>query len=325
MKHKFFYNIALITLSCFLFAGCIKNEVVKLGDAGKTRVKIAEAPENPFFLDQFTGVKPISLFSIRRDAHTQAELNKPATVTIHLDPAEIAAYNTAHGTDFELLPDSLYTLGQGITSTGGGNYTVSFAAGEFSKDFQINLNGSKWDLAHKYAFPVTITDPGGYEIGSGMDKVISLISVKNMYDGKYLVTGTLTDLAVATIVAKSPTEAHLVTLSGNSVEYYNSGTAIGSFLFLFPIMNGAAESAYGGFLPIFTFDANHNVTSVVNAYGQPASNTRSAELDPTGENKYDPATKTMKVKFIMKQPSAMPTPPNIRVYFDLTFTYLGSR
>src|SRR5687768_9433742 len=107
MKYKFFYGIAFIALSSLFLTSCIKNEIKELGDAGKTRVKIAEAPENPFFLDQFAGVKPISLFSIRRDANSQGELNKTATVTVRLDAAEIAAYNAANGTDFELLPDSL--------------------------------------------------------------------------------------------------------------------------------------------------------------------------------------------------------------------------
>jgi hypothetical protein len=288
MKYKFFYNIALITMSCFLFAGCIKEEVVDLGDAGKTRVKIAEAPENLFFLDQFAGVKPISLFSIRRDANASAELNKPATVTIHMDPADIAVYNAAHGTTYELLPDSLYTLGAGITSTGSGNYTFNFEPGEFSKDFLINLNGSKWDLAHKYAFPVSITDPGGYEIGADQDQVISLISVKNQYDGKYSVlSGTVTRYtapgvpandALSGSVAGNP-DVTLTTINANTVEignlqWANAGGGVGGInnlrLSVDPATNLVTMFALGA--PTLTNWAGH-------------------------ENRYDPATRTFYLAF----------------------------
>jgi hypothetical protein len=87
-------------------------------------------------------------------------------------------------------------------------------------------------------------------------------------------------------------------------------------------MNGAAESAYGAFQPVFNFDANNNVTSVVNLYGQPAGNTRSAAIDPTGVNKWDPTTKTLRVKWFMYQPSVI---SGIRTTFDFTFTYVGVR
>ena len=288
MKHKFFYNIAFITLSCILFAGCIKNEVVELGDAGKTRIKIAEAPEYPFFLDAFTGTKSISLFSVRRDANSQAELNKPATVTIKLDPAAVAAYNTAHGTNYELLPDSLYTLGAGITSTGGGNYTFNFAPGEFSKDFLINLNGSKWDLSHKYAFPVTITDAGGYEIGADKETVISLISVKNKYDGKYSVlSGTVTRYtspgvpandALSGSVAGNP-DLILTTVGPNTVEISNLQWA-------------NASGGVGGIANLrLTVDPVTNLVTMSSLGNATLTNWAGKE------NRYDPATRTFYLAF----------------------------
>jgi hypothetical protein len=61
----------------------------------------------------------------------------------------------------------------------------------------------------------------------------------------------------------------------------------------------------------------------VNAYGQPASNGRYAQLDPTGVNTWDPVTKTLKVKYFMFQPSVIAVGP--RVSFNETFTYVGVR
>jgi hypothetical protein len=49
------------------------------------------------------------------------------------------------------------------------------------------------------------------------------------------------------------------------------------------------------------------------------------KIDPSGANKYDAATKTIQFKYWMIQPSLVPTPPNIRVFFDEKWTYKGAR
>ena len=288
MKYKFLNKITFFALSGLLLASCIKNEVVELGDAGKTRVKIAEAPENTIFLEAFTGTQMMSLFSVRRDANSAAELNKPATVTVHVDPAKITAYNTAHNTTYQLLPDSLYTLAAGITSTGNGNYTFSFAPGEFSKDFMINLNGSKWDLSKKYAFPATITDPGGYEIGADQEEVISLVSLKNQYDGKYSVlSGTVTRYtapgvpandALSGSVAGNPdvilTTINATTVEISNLQWANSGGGVG----------GIANLRV-------TVDPATNLVTVF-SLGSPSLGNWAGH-----ENRYDPATKTFYLAF----------------------------
>jgi hypothetical protein len=66
------------------------------------------------------------------------------------------------------------------------------------------------------------------------------------------------------------------------------------------------------------------VIEVGNSYGV-VSNTRAGQLDPTGVNKYNPATKKLTVKYRMLQPSVITAPPNIRVLFDETMTYVRSR
>jgi len=65
--------------------------------------------------------------------------------------------------------------------------------------------------------------------------------------------------------------------------------------------------------------------SVTNAYGQPAGNTRAAELDPSGVNAYDPDSKTIKVKFFMTQKSLVPVAPYIRSQFDWTLKFMHLR
>jgi hypothetical protein len=323
MSNSLLKYILLMAVVSLTAVGCRKNTVEELGDRGTTMIKILESPTNAFFFEPFANTRQVALFSVRRDANSNASLNTPVTLTLRVDTAAIRTYNTANSNTFELLPDSLFTIGTGITKTGNLTYQVTLQPGEFAKDFTVNINGAKWDLSRKYAMPITIQDAGGVALSSGQEKVLAMISIKNKYDGRYTMTGTMVDAANSALTAKSPTDVHLATTGANSVVIVNAGTQISSFRNLFPIMNGADESAYGAFMPVFYFDANNKVTKVENFYGQPASNTRRAEIDPTGENSWDPATKTLKVKWFMFQPSVVASGP--RTSFNYTFEFKGPR
>jgi hypothetical protein len=186
MKTKLLSLFTLAILVSVGFTACIKDELTPLTDQGEAFLKLAEAPENTIFFEPFTGSKLVSLFTISRDAANQNQLITAATVKLTFDPSKITAYNTAHGTNYEVLPDSLYTLAGGITKLGS-VYTVPLVAGDFAKGFDINLNGSKWDLSRKYAMAFSITDSAGINISEGHKEVIALISIKNQYDGIYSV------------------------------------------------------------------------------------------------------------------------------------------
>ena len=131
----------------------------------------------------------------------------------------------------------------------------------------------------------------------------------------------MADAANPALTGYFPMNYHLITAGANNVDGFDPEIWVDYFI---PIYNAAAVSGYGSFSPSFTFDANDNITSVINVYGQPAGNGRYAQLDPSGENKWDPATKTIKVKFFMFQPAVVPL-PNPRVRFDWTMTYKGDR
>lgn len=155
-----------------------------------------------------------------------------------------------------------------------------------------------------------------YSLSNLVDGIV-IFGIKNMYDGEYKVTGTMVDASVATITGAYPFTAQLVTQDATSVALFES-TLYHDYYHL--IKSGTAFSVYGAFSPKFKFDANNNVVSVVNIYGQPASNGRSAELDPSGINKYDPSTKTLKVKYWMNQPGS-----THRTSFNETYEYIGPR
>ena len=117
-------------------------------------------------------------------------------------------------------------------------------------------------------------------------------------------------------------EISLVTTGANTVKMIPTDLGFEGHL----INSAGSLSYYGSFGPIFTFDpATDKVVAVTNFYGQPAGNTRSAEIDPSGDNLYDPVTKEIRVKYFMKQPSVIAAPPNIRVVFDEVFEYVGPR
>jgi Domain of unknown function (DUF1735)/Domain of unknown function (DUF4361) len=186
MNRKLINSIGLVAVLSVLLTACIKDDVTDTTTQGSTFIKILEAPSNALYYLPFTDVKTIDLFSLRKDANSETELNTATTVKMTIVPSILDDYNDANGETFELLPDSIYTT----TITKAGNvYDMSLASGEFAKEFTIKLNGAKWDIAHKYAMPLVISDAGGKKMSTGRDTILAFISVKNKYDGIYHAAG----------------------------------------------------------------------------------------------------------------------------------------
>ncbi|MGV8139734.1 MAG: DUF4998 domain-containing protein [Mangrovibacterium sp.] len=150
----------------------------------------------------------------------------------------------------------------------------------------------------------------------GIDTFYSAVAVKsfNPVAADYTCTGSMTDYANSGLTGPYPWNVTLRATSLTQVELVDNDYTDDVYHW---IKSGGSDSYYGDFGVVMNFDADLNVISVVNKYGQPASNGRSAELDPSGVNKYDPVTRTLKVKYWMNQPSVI-TPH--RTSFDETFT-----
>ncbi|HLO81237.1 MAG TPA: DUF1735 domain-containing protein [Chitinophagaceae bacterium] len=304
-------------------ASCIKEQDYNKGIVNneKTIIKLPQAAEELWniALDAVPGDQTVKVLEVRRDAVTNADLQQPLTVKIAPNNGAITAYNTANSTN--LVPFTSYTL---ITDEGvkmeGANYVVPFNAGEFVKFIKIKFDPSKLDLSKRNAMAFKVTDGGGATISASQEALVE-IAIKNKYDGVYRLEGTLVDAANSGIGPASPQDVELITTGAVTVKMIPIDLGIEGHL----IISGGSLSYYGSYGPVFKFDENDNVIEVTNFYGQPAGNTRSAALDPTGVNKWNAATKKMTVKYVMKQPSVITAPPNIRVLFDETFTYLGPR
>ncbi len=320
MKRKILgFVLFSLTLSV-LFTSCIEDDYEELGNKGQTFVKILEQRENALFFSPFESVVRVNLFSLRRDVHSKAALNEAKTVTLVAAPELIEEYNEENNANFVWLDEDVFSWAENpsIQETANG-LTVTFAPGEFSKEFDIMLNGSAWDAAVTYAVAYKIADTQGLPIADGRGEIIAMISIKNQYDGAYEMTGEMSDVVNPALTGAYPLKVELHTVGPNSVALYDV-EVWGDYFHT--ITSGADYSGYGGFAPVFSMDEEGNVTSVTNFYGQPASNGRSAVLDPTGINKFtvnDDGSKTLEVSYIMVQAGAN------RTFFKETFTYTGER
>lgn len=334
MKNKLFNYFLIASLAAMSLVACVKKEVTPLRNEGEQFLKIQEAPEAKVFSEPYTGVKPVALFSLIRSSANETQAAKATSFKITAGTqADVDAYNTENDTEYELLPDSLYTMATGITKSGS-TYTIPFASGNFTKEFTINLNGSKWDLSKKYAMKYTITDSAGVNLNEGNKEIMVLIAIANRWDGIYEVTeGTFTDagnaawrhvnLDIAQFGIKQV--YHLETLSATECIVYDA-TIFSGYYCVFGT-NGS-YSGFGSFAAIFEFDpATNKVIKVTNAYGQEYSaNKRGGRLDPTGINTWTAGT--LKVKFNMTQKAnyaAAVAPDYVRATWDETWKKKGGR
>lgn len=177
-----------------------------------------------------------------------------------------------------------------------------------------NLIGNTW----VFGIRITTVSDKKYTISNLTDGIVKF-GPANMYDGQYINTGTFVDYAHPEFTAAYPLTVNLVTQSATSNAYFDVKVWNDYF---HSFMNGSSYSGYGSFAPIFIFNSDNTVKEVINYYGQPAGNGRSAELDPSGINKFDPITKTLSVSYWMNQPSVI-TPH--RTHFVEVFTYVGPR
>ena len=196
MKQRFLTYFSLgIVLTSVLISSCRKDDFVdsdsqKPQTSGNTYIKIIDGPEKSLFLDAVAGIGSVNVFNVRRDAANQDALSTASSITLTAAPELITAYNTAHPTStgvantYETLPESLYTPGNGLTKIATG-YTMALNAGDFAKDFAINLNFGLFDFSKKYALAYKVTNPGNGVTSSTQGQIFVLISVKNAYDGNY--------------------------------------------------------------------------------------------------------------------------------------------
>jgi len=311
--------LSIIALTVISLSSCLKDpRYVDYGSATPFVELPLAASGGAFQPEAYTiSATPVSLPLVVNYA-----ASKPAssaiTVTLKVDAAALAAYNTANSTNYTILPTADYSIA---------NLSVTIPAGQNTAVLPITINISQVDPNGQFILPISIASAGGIAISSS-STILYNVQAKNAYDGVWTVNGTMNDLGSTSITGKYPVNYYLETQGASTDAMYDVNYA-GTFGH--EILSGTSTSYYGSFGPVFTFGgsgASTTITSVVNYYGQPAGNGRSAGIDPTGQNKFisgTPGTVGAKfqVSYFMYQPSVIPVGP--RVFFNETWTYVGSR
>jgi len=309
-----------------LVVSCLPEDQ-SMGDAGQTLVKMLPDGFKIVPFNAAAVAQSAVMFEVRRDPNSENALNSATTVVLQKDDAIIDAYNEENETTYEPLPTSLGTTVP--VAAADGKVTLEFGPGEFAKGIIINVpNATLFDFAKQYALAYKLVSVSGTGVKSTAfgDEILVNVGVKNQYDGVYEVTALtpMLDVLNAALTGYYPFNYELQTSGAHSCKCYDK-TVWNDYMH--PITNNGAASGYGSFgLEVF-FDpsGNGNIINVLNPWGNPPGNTRMPAIDPSGVNKWDAATKNISFKYWMKQPSLVPDPPNIRVYFDEFWKYKGPR
>jgi hypothetical protein len=241
--------------------------------------------ENTTFFDPFTNIKTIDVFSIKKDAKDNADLMKSNSFVVSLLPDAIDNYNENNETDYVLLPSSFYTIvSSPDLAIAGNNYTFKFTNGDFQKTFTIKLDGSKLDLSKTYALPYKLTNSDGVGIhDASKDTLYAIYAVKNAYDGKYTLTGSIQRF----VDDKADTD-----LGGTYGDGVTSNVAtIGPNANTFQIF-WASGGGVGGIAGL-----QLSVNTATNKVTVTASGNAALKNTPGEDNYYDPDAKTFHLAF----------------------------
>lgn len=241
--------------------------------------------------------------------------SSPVTATLALDEAYLNSYNAAQTAadpdnyvPFELMPDSTYSIA---------SFDATIPAGQREDSLPIQIFTNKMAPGHNYVLPLTIIK-SSLDI-SNWNHLMLNIGAKNAFDGKYTVNGTFVDVTTPAFTGAYPKPVSLVT-QGLSTDAYFDGL-LGGFGYVFDTDGLGDLSYFGNWAPVFTFDADGNVTKVTNYFSDAAPRSRNSQLDtsPGTVNKFDFATKTLDVSYYFMQAG------NIRGKIHEIWKYNGPR
>ena len=318
------FLLAIVAPVAVLFTSCLKEHRTELlEDKGSTVTAIQDVAEfgSPkfFSLDLLPATQVVELITLKVYSPRGA-----TTGTVHVVLEQDTAAVTAAG--YSKIPANAQSgLVLEYDVPVGGSVTVP-----------ITLNMNNLNLASTYGIAFKIKSVSQGVIGANDKAIVVGFGLKNRWDGKYRIKGSMVDVSNALFVGTyeqiapgdgGPLEWELVTSGPTQVVVYdNIQLGIPGHVFSSVGDPTYPNTYYGSFGLKVNFDPNTNaITSVTNYYGQlSGGNQRSAILDATGVNAYNPSTKVINIKYIMQQ-FANFTPPGNRTYFNETWTYVGPR
>lgn len=273
-------KFAAIALSAVVFTSCDKvDEAEPMGDRGQTLVKIiggGDPAVELWSVDFVNSPQTLLAVDLRRDIPNETELNKTMNVVIKDDLAAVTAVDPT----LVQLPTAYYTIGAATPKTGGqgGNFNITLAPGEFSKQIYITIPDAtvmSTSTTYGLAFTITSVDAGGKI--SASKTLVYKIGAKNAYDGVYKVSGVFThpttDYAgpFGTPGRGEPLEVDLVTIGATQVKRVCNQPGWGGYEgFQFWITSGNDLTGFSNVFPMY--DVNP-ATNVVHVYSTNPANT----------------------------------------------------
>lgn len=314
MKNKILIIITFLA-GTLLFNSCLKDKYGEDWTASLQGKMYAELPNNGLQSNTITPDPTDQDLRFLVNIATDAVPTSDITLTLAIDPAALAAYNTANGTSFVLYPTLTLV-----------NPTITIKAGTRNNYVHVTLKSANLlALSTAWMVPLSITavNGAGAVIADNKKTVLMKLPIANKWEGKYAMqTGSsFSDLLNPTFFLNIPANFALETYGPTSVIVHDLSTSsAGGYARLVWSAPGSG-TYYGTFCAVYNIDpATNKITSVINSYGQPtAGNGRSAAIDPTGVNTYNPATKTFDVTYNCLQPGT-----TVRLKFHDILKYTGS-
>ncbi|MFI5185285.1 MAG: DUF1735 domain-containing protein [Chitinophagales bacterium] len=300
--------IIWLLLILFGFTSCLKNSNhnIDFSTAGASvELPLAAANNNTVVSFSYTAVPSANIpFYINlASPHT---LGTSVTATFAIDSVYLTDYNTANSTNYQLMPDSDYTV------LNGWNRTIP--AGQRLDSMYVKFDFTKMDATQTYVLPVTIKT-ASVPIEQWNHLMISP-SVRNKYDGEYNLD-IETDGWGAFGIADGPPSypwGQVGTVT------YGPSSVIFDILAQPVCLTGGGATGFGSTEPLLTFDPNTNLlVSVVNLAPDDGRGRKFQIDSAVTTSHWDPVTKNIYAVYLMFQ-NGRPT----QHIYD-TLIYQGSR
>ena len=186
MKYRSLYILTAISVGLLTMTSCLKDLEDHYG-AFSSVPPVVELSENPNagtkLVERALAItgEPADLL-VRVNIAAVHALDKDVTVTLDTVKANLTAFNTANGTTWEFIPDSLWNFV---------SKTVTIPKGTREVDMVIKVNTQKFNPSKKYVLPIEIKDAQGLIISGNYGKQFIGVMAKNKYHGSYLAQGVI--------------------------------------------------------------------------------------------------------------------------------------
>jgi hypothetical protein len=311
---KILLSTALIATMGFFLTGCLKDKGFDNNEYGINDPD--SAPPGVGFTKGTNAKNTVGLDvsgssqSINDVVYVNLHSGNPAPSDIVIDLAVVTqelvdAYNTANGTAIEVLSPSLYSVPT----------TMTIPAGARNVQVPVTVPSTlTLDPNKSFGIGLRITSvTGNFKIASNMDDLLIEVTIKNKYDGEYILTGYHNRVPY-TYPYETP--IHMVTAGPSAVAFYwPLAASVGHPIGIGP---NNAMSWYGPTVaPVVVFDLTTNL--VTSVYGSDPAGPPITLFTGAGSrlSKWDPATKAMVVDWNYNNNS-------LRAFFD-DLEYVGPR